>query len=53
MSSINPSRAELERLMESARDARSAALLARVVALRMAVLRLLQGTAANKPVQTA
>lgn len=53
MSSINPSRAELERLMESARDARSAALFARVVALRMAALRLLQGTAATKPEQTA
>lgn len=53
MSSINPSRAELERLMESARDARSASLLARLVALRLAVARLLQGTTVTKPAQTA
>ncbi|MES2711128.1 MAG: hypothetical protein V4653_06065 [Pseudomonadota bacterium] len=53
MSSINPTRAELERLMESARDARSAALLARGVALRAALLRLLGRVTQGTPAQSA
>lgn len=53
MQNTNPSRAEIERLMEAARDARSAAVMARVAALGAALRRLLRGTAATKPTQTA
>ena len=53
MPSINPGRAELERLMEAARDARSAALYSRCIALFAGLRRLLRMPIATRPTHTA
>lgn len=53
MPSSNPSRAELERLMEAARDARSAALYARIIALWAGMRRLVRMPTAVGPARTA
>ena len=53
MPSINPSRADLERLMDAARDARSAALVSRCFALGTGLRRLLRLPATIRPAHPA
>ena len=53
MPSIHPGQIELERLMDAARDARSAAFHARVIALRDGLRNLLRLPTANQPTRTA
>ena len=53
MSNIHPGQIELERLMDAARNARSAALHARVIALTNGFRRLLRLPTAIRPVRTA
>lgn len=53
MPSIHPGQIELERLMDAARNARSAALHARVIALRDGFRHLLRLPTANRPARLA
>ena len=53
MPSIHPGQIELERLMEAARDARSAALYARCIALFAGLRRLVRMPTVTRPVHSA